>query len=347
MGGDVPIEDGRQRQDGGHQCRGHGSDVAPATAGDHEPRHPQRDDKREVDEVIPVRRALQHPADREQHEPRPAPCLQIRMETEQRDRHPERDQHLDVRQVARPVRRERIGQARQECRGSIPGQPPDQRAHRHAAQRIRQQQCRVVGGDRVAGQPLDRRGNDAHTEQVLGQRECIGRRVEDRELIPGVGPRHVRGVPRQNGRREQRVARIAGDSRGEAVDDLTPHEQGDREITDRARQEQSRRVASRSHVVTSARDLDGAVAKARRLGGVGPDRPRRRRPERRDRRAAVPRRRRGRPCISIRGNSRHRRTARIIAITWAGRTLFNPRPSTLTGSVVAGRQLKHENAARG
>ena len=206
--------EGRRQREGGDERRHR--DVAkhrPAPCRDDEPQHPQRDERREEIQAIEVGERLQQPRGAVHAEPPSAARIEIRVEREQRQRRPERRQHLQVRHLRRTIGCERECKPGQKRGGATARQPADEQQHGEAAQRIREQRDQVGRRNRIAQHPGDRRRHRAQSEQMLRKGERVRRGMKNRELPPGVRQRHYPGVPVQQRGREQRVAGVVHERR--------------------------------------------------------------------------------------------------------------------------------------
>src|SRR5262249_61110815 len=76
-----------------------GRGAAPSRPPAGNPRKPPRDQDREEKQVVAVRQRLQQPRHAEQRQPSPAAVLVVRVEREERDGHPPRDEQVQVREL--------------------------------------------------------------------------------------------------------------------------------------------------------------------------------------------------------------------------------------------------------
>ena len=205
----VVLEEHRQegqRRDG-PRC----DDLEPAarrTAPVNEPQQPGRDEHREEQQEITVRERLQQPREAEDDEPPSRAGVEVRVQPEERERHPLRRQHLNMRQLARAIRREPERDARTDAGERRSGQPFAEQIGEEARERVGEEQADVIGGDRAGAEELQRRRDDAEAEEMLGERHRSGHRPHHRRVPPCVGERRGLRVPPQDPDVEDRVAGV-------------------------------------------------------------------------------------------------------------------------------------------
>ena len=158
----------------------------------------------------------------------------------ERERHPLRAHHLQVRHRGDAIRQKAVDETGDERRALVAGQIAHQQVGAEPRERERRNEQQVVAEDDVAGQPVDRQDLQRLPEQVLGQRERQRIRMKDvgvPELGPADGagqqPRHVLGAPAEDPHVEQRVAKVAGDVTADAEDERPGEDHGEHGVEQR------------------------------------------------------------------------------------------------------------------
>ncbi|PYQ79558.1 MAG: hypothetical protein DMG01_08475 [Acidobacteria bacterium] len=129
------------------------------------------------------------------------------MQPEKRERHPAGHHRLQVTGLRHVVRVEREDRCGDDRRVDAPRERAREHEHRCAGKDERREEDRVVAEDRVAGRPLDRRGEHRDAEQMLGERERVVERIEDWHLPEAAkAVAEPIGVPGENPGVQQRVA---------------------------------------------------------------------------------------------------------------------------------------------
>ena len=113
-----------------------------------EPREPERDQQRKEQQVVAVRQRLHQPGGGKERQPAPAPVVKVGVHREERERHPLRRQHLEVRQLRRAIRRERERRAGQQPRRGRSRQLAAEQEGEYPGEPGGEDQRDVVGGDR-------------------------------------------------------------------------------------------------------------------------------------------------------------------------------------------------------
>ena len=189
-----------------------------ARPGEFDDGHHRDGDEKEI-EVVAVRQALQHEDRRERRHPPSRTCRKIPVQQPQTDRHPAVQQHLEMGALGDPVWRDREGEPGQQRRVRAPPQITDEQEHPEAREHIRPDVGDVVGQDRVARDPFDRRREQGHRDQRFGVGQCVSVRVQKRRV-----PESVKtvtdpvGIPRQDEGVQQRIAEATDDFPGRRQD---------------------------------------------------------------------------------------------------------------------------------
>jgi len=130
------------------------------------------------------------------------------MEREQRDRHAVGRQQLEMFNVREPIRTETKRQCGDDRRVVTPGEHECQPVRGDRAQRERQQQRDVVGGNRRGAEPDDRRRDQALAEAMIRECHRAGCRREKKAVPPPGSQRRGVGVPPQKRGAEQWIAEV-------------------------------------------------------------------------------------------------------------------------------------------
>ena len=173
-----------QRADGdrGHRQIAEHAHAQCARSSPHAPHADGHDREAEEEQVIAVRHRLEPVRDRRAGECRPRSCIEVAMQPEKRERHPAGHHRLQVTGLRHVVRVEREDRCGDDRRADAPSERAREHEHRCAGKDERREEDRVVAEDRVAGRPLDRRGEHRDAEQMLGERERVVERIEDWHL---------------------------------------------------------------------------------------------------------------------------------------------------------------------
>ncbi len=218
------AEDRRRRDESaGTPQRAHGR--APHSVD----REDQGDGHRQEEAKVDVGVDLQGPAGDESRQRPAAVGLEPPVQAEEREQAPSRAEHLQPRHLtAHEVRAAHHDDAGDDRRILSPGQGPHEHEHRRAEEREAQQEGDVVEEDRVAGQPVDRRHEHGNADQVFGERQGIGMRMEDGRVPQRRGTGHG-GVadPAQNPGVQHGIAGIAGQRLRQMRQQLTVEYEGD------------------------------------------------------------------------------------------------------------------------
>src|SRR5918993_2863271 len=198
-----------------------GSERTPARG---EPEDDVRSGNRcEEQKVVPARKGLGHdgasPAGKCPH----APCVEVSLEAIERERHPLRREHLQVRVLADAIRRERVAEAADDRHARVACQLADQKIRPEAGQDEGREEQQVVAEHRVPGQRPDGERLHGLREEMLRIRQRIRCGMKDvRVPVAGQGakvaaqktpevirpPGHDPGV-------QQRIAEVPRDGRCE------------------------------------------------------------------------------------------------------------------------------------
>src|SRR5260370_31894951 len=100
-GGDLGVTSKKREEGEGGENRGARNPArkSDTTGADHEPRKPQQEQYRKVEEVVPVAQSLQRPGGPEEGQPSGEPRAKKRVKAEQRKRHPIGREDLQVGEV--------------------------------------------------------------------------------------------------------------------------------------------------------------------------------------------------------------------------------------------------------
>ena len=189
--------------------------------------------------AMAAREGLQHEPEQRQSQITRPPFREIAVERRQRERHPLDGGQMRLREAGEPRRREREDDPAQNRRGHAEAEAARQHEASERAQHARQQQHRVQRQHVVAGEPDDRRGDDAAADETFGIGQRVGARIVDvrvedagwivreRVRVPRQRPDvevHVRpvGQHRVTGASRQRIGEHAGEDR------VQQHHQGQR-----------------------------------------------------------------------------------------------------------------------
>ncbi len=200
----------RQRGDdpGGHDGQPSAGRPPPV----HEPRQPGRDEDREEQQKVAVRQRQQDPRHAEHHEPPPRAARQVGVQAEERERHPLRGEDLDVRELAGTVRREAERQSGAHPRERRSGEAPSEQEREESRERVGEQETDVVRRDGVDAGELQRCGDQAQPEEVLGEGHGARHGPHHRRVPPRVGERRDLGVPPEDPDVEDGIARVVRDA---------------------------------------------------------------------------------------------------------------------------------------
>ena len=134
------------------------------------------------------------------------------MKCRKADRCPVRGQHLDVRKLGEAIGRECEGKPRNE-RGVVPSrQRIRQEVRAERAQHISGEQGHVVAQQGATRQRDERRRDWRLAEQVLGERQRTGGRIEHRRIPPVRRQGDGLGRPPEDPRIQDRIAGIVGNA---------------------------------------------------------------------------------------------------------------------------------------
>jgi hypothetical protein len=214
IGEDPLVAEERRREE---QGRGHEPGREPCERGDRPaadrvPEKPAEQEDAEKEKEVPVGERLHEPRARGERRPaRHRPAI-VPVQRGQADGRPVRRQHLDVRELRQPIRREGVRHACHE-RGIVPArQRVGQKVRAEPAEDVAREQRHVVPEQRVAGERDDRHGDRCFAQQVFREGQRPRRRIKDRRVPPRVGERHRLRRPPQNPRVQNRVARVVRDA---------------------------------------------------------------------------------------------------------------------------------------
>jgi hypothetical protein len=186
----------------------------------------QWSERREIEQVIAAAPVLHHERGGSTDQRPRRSRRDESIDAVERQRHPLRADHLQVRDGGDSIREESIDQAGNERGALVAGEIANEQIRPEPGERERGNEEQVVAEDDVAGQPVDRKDLQHLSEQMLGQ--CKRERIGMKDVgVPEFGPpdrsgqqaRHVLRAPAEDPHIEQRVAEIAGDVATEAEDE--------------------------------------------------------------------------------------------------------------------------------
>ena len=223
--------------------------VLPQTAAGNLVDHVGGRERREVEQEVAAGPVLRHQRRGGAGERPGTPRVEVAPESVERERHPLRRHHLQVRELPDAVRRERIEQAGHEPRARAPGQLAHEQERPEAREDEGRQEQQVVRQHDVAGERVHRKDLQHLRHQVLGVGERQRFRVEDvrvevaaeRAEIAAEEPEPVIGAPLQDPAVQHRVAEVPRDVAREARGQGPRHREGDDRSTRPPRQPQTGR----------------------------------------------------------------------------------------------------------
>ena len=200
------------------------SQVLPQPAAGHLVDHVRGHERHEVEQEVAAGPVLRHQRRRSAGERPGAARVEVAPEAVQRERHPLRRHHLQVRELPDPVRRERVEQAGHETRARAPGQLAHEQKRPETREDEGRQEQQVVRQDDVARERVDGEDLQHLRRQMLGVRERQRFGVEDvrvevaaeRAEVPAEEAEPVIGAPLQDPAVQHRIAEVPGDIAGEA-----------------------------------------------------------------------------------------------------------------------------------
>ena len=111
-----------------------------------------------------------------------------------RQRHPLRREHLQVRKLRDAIRRETEEQSGEDCRGRAAGEVAREQERAKRRQHIREEERDVVAEDRITGREVHRQHQQCLRREMFGVGEREGCRMEDPWVPPLVPGRPVSGA---------------------------------------------------------------------------------------------------------------------------------------------------------
>ena len=193
----VAIEYRHQGQRGDAPGGGQSRERPPLQRLPNEPGHPQSDEHRQVNEVVPARQGLQHPGDCKQRQPAAAMVVEVPVKSRQRNRHPVGRQHLQVRELRHAIRGECERQPGKERTVVTPRNRVSEKVRGQSDGRMRER-MRCCTRARAAARQDDRCRDYRQAEQMLGERRRPVHGVELRTIPPAGGQWHDPRIPREN-----------------------------------------------------------------------------------------------------------------------------------------------------
>ena len=134
------------------------------------------------EQEVGVGQPLQRERARERGHGPPAARVEVPVQRPERERHPSRDEQLEMCELRESIGAECEGDRGEEGGVCPTAQPPGQQEHAHARERERQQDGDVVGENRILRRPPDWRDERGDAQQVLRVRQGVGVGVERRRL---------------------------------------------------------------------------------------------------------------------------------------------------------------------
>jgi hypothetical protein len=208
-----------QRQAGSQGQVDPGGPPSPETCPDEFPAHVGRHEGREVQQVVDAREVLQDERQTSADERPSTLRIDVCPDAEEREGHPLRREHLQMRELWNAVRREGEEQAADECGRRGARDPSHEQEHPETRQHEGREKHQVVAEHRVAAGEGHGQRDECLGNQVLGVRQRERGGVEDvaveergeRVEIAAERAPELLHVPRQDPDVEHRVAEIPGD----------------------------------------------------------------------------------------------------------------------------------------